>query len=86
MAKKKNKSPSMAVVMEDDWEAQDALRTLTRADEIKGNKKLMSKVKKEAVKQEKVLKKVINNPHKPKKKAVPKNPPKKKMNPKKKNY
>lgn len=39
----------------DKWEAQDALRTLQRAAEIRGNKALMKAAKTEATKQIKAL-------------------------------
>lgn len=42
----------------DKWEAQDALRTLQRAEEIRGNKALMRAAKKEAGAQIKTLSKV----------------------------
>jgi hypothetical protein len=45
----------------EDWEVDNALSTLVRADEIKSNKKLMKRIKLAAKKQEKVLKKVISN-------------------------
>ena len=41
------------------WEAQDALRTLQRAQEIQSNSKLMSLVKQEAQNQLKAVAKVI---------------------------
>ena len=37
------------------WEVEDAIRTLTRAEEIKSNKKLMDLVAKKAQVQKKVL-------------------------------
>jgi hypothetical protein len=40
------------------WEAQDALRTLQRAQEIQGNKTLMSQVKREAQQQMAAISKV----------------------------
>lgn len=56
----------------DQFEVEDALRTLKRAEEIQGNKKLMGKVKKEAEKQvkaiQKVAKKVANKTSKSRKK------------------
>jgi hypothetical protein len=39
MAKKKKSSPDVAVGMDKDWQAEDDLRTLVRAGEIKDDKK-----------------------------------------------
>ncbi len=44
----------------DTWEAQYALDTLIRADEIKGDKKLMKQVGVEAKKREKALDNISN--------------------------
>ena len=51
--------PATASSSDRAWEAQDALRTLTRAEEIRSNKKLMSDVKREAAKQAAVAQKVL---------------------------
>lgn len=61
MAKKSTSKLGAAVPMpgEDNWRAQDALRTLTRADEIRRDKDLMRQVKVEAQKQIKATSKVI---------------------------
>lgn len=37
-------APSVSKTPQDDWEAKDALRTLTRAHEIRANKGLMKRV------------------------------------------
>ena len=42
----------------DKWEAQDALRTIQRAEEIKSNKPLMKAVKAEAKSQMKAMERV----------------------------
>ena len=57
-AKAKAKSPvkDSAVRPRNDWEAQDAVSTLRRAEEIKKDKRLMKLAKAEAKKQEKALK------------------------------
>lgn len=36
---------STAIASDNDWEVEDALRTLTRAEEIKKNPKMMAKVR-----------------------------------------
>ena len=55
MAKRSTK-PSVAMpVGEDNWRAQDALRTLTRAKEIERDRNLMKQVKAEDKKQAKAL-------------------------------
>lgn len=43
----------------DKWECEDAIRTLTRAEEIKKDARLMSHVRKHAVEQQKTLAKVV---------------------------
>lgn len=49
MAKSKSKSAPASIGGDrDDWEAEDAMRTLMRADEIKGNEALMKRVQKKA--------------------------------------
>lgn len=54
-----NDSPKSSPVEYDDskWRAEDALRTIQRAEELKSDKKLMSNVKKLASEQVKNLKK-----------------------------
>lgn len=41
------------------WECEDAIRTLTRAEEIKKDAKLMSHVRKHAAEQQKTLARVV---------------------------
>jgi hypothetical protein len=53
---KSTSSPRLSVDRR--WEAQDALRTLQRAQEIQGNKTLMSQVKREAQQQMAAISKV----------------------------
>ena len=36
---------------QEDWEAQDALRTLQRADQIRGDRKMMARAQREAQRQ-----------------------------------
>lgn len=45
---KSKKLPAPTVAVDDDskWRAEDALRTLTRAEEVRGDKKLMAEVEK----------------------------------------
>lgn len=53
-------TPSSAYIdKEDKYRAQDALRTLTRAEEIKADKALMRDVKKEAKAQIKATSRVV---------------------------
>lgn len=56
MAKKiKSDAPTPANAVQtkryDEWEVRDAMRTLMRAEEIQGDKKLMGMVRKEAAKE-----------------------------------
>lgn len=62
-SKSKAKSPAKtrAVSPRNDWEAQDAVSTLRRAEEIKKDSRLMKLAKKEAKKQEKALKAITKN-------------------------
>lgn len=39
------KARTIGIVEDRDWEADDAMRTLMRAEEIRKNKKLMARVK-----------------------------------------
>ena len=56
----KSKTASRAAVSPDKrWEAQDALRTIQRANEITKDKALMSAVKREAALQAKALAAVV---------------------------
>ena len=48
MAKSKSMPASIGVETREDWEAEDAMRTLMRADEIKGDAGLMKRVQKKA--------------------------------------
>ena len=41
----------------DDWQVKDALRTLTQAEEIRADKRMMAKVKTEAAKMTAAVKK-----------------------------
>lgn len=66
MAKKSTNKPNPAAMPagEDNWRAQDALRTLTRAKEIERDRELMRAVKQEAKKQAKALDSVCSTPRK----------------------
>lgn len=55
MAKRSTSKVSAAPLVDDNWRAQDALRTLTRAKEIERDRDLMRAVKMEAKKQAKAL-------------------------------
>lgn len=55
----KNAAPSPAIASDRAWEAREALRTLTRADEIRSDRTLMREVKAEAKKQIKTVGKVL---------------------------
>lgn len=63
MATRKSKSPNAVTAgypeRERKYEAQDALRTLARADEIRANKGLMREVKAEAKAQIKTVGRVL---------------------------
>lgn len=48
------------------WECEDAIRTLTRAEEIKKDPRLMSHVRKHAAEQQKTLAKVVGKAPAPK--------------------
>jgi hypothetical protein len=72
MAKRKRKSRNTGVVpaevgagQRDDWEAKDALRTLTRGHEIMGNKGLMRRVKTHARKEQEAHSRVLRLEGKP---------------------
>lgn len=47
-------SPGM-IGMDESWRARDALSTLTRAQEIQSDKKLMAQVQKEAARQQSAI-------------------------------
>lgn len=59
MATKIKSTPS-APASNEDWEIDDAVRTLTRAQEIENDPKLMAKVKKRAAEKAKELTEVAN--------------------------
>lgn len=66
MTAKTNKLINAAPMADKKWQAEDALRTLTRAGEIQRDKSLMREVKKCAREQMKTLAKVTSGPNRKK--------------------